>query len=1461
MTDSVRLPLSAAQQGVWFAHLLDPSQQTFNCAEYLDIDGPVDVVAFRSAWARLRAEADVVRVCSIASDDGLWQVVEPPGNEDLPLVDCSDSPDPESAARHWMQDDLTRPVTLSQPPISTFTLLKLAPTRYFFYYRMHHALVDGYSVRMIGKRLAEIYSAMTAGRPDGGPGFAPLAVLIDEDLAYRASEQFRRDREYWTNRFADRPAATRLPGQAQLDAAERPLRLSAPGTLRASEVHGLKRVATAAGVTWQIVLVAAIAAFTHRMTDQREVILGLPVAGRRSSASRRAPGMATNSIALRLAVDAGKSLAELVPHVAEEIRVGLRHERYRAEDLRRELDLEENGRPFIGPMINFMPDDPALSFGEYAATAHNLASGPIVDFSISVTGPTDAADMALVFEANPENHDQRGFLDHRDRLMAFLADVTAAPDRPIRRIDTLLPDERRQLLVERNRTTRPGPAQTVPELFVQQAARTPDAIAVKHEGRTWTYAAIDAWSDALAANLRAQGLGPEDFAAIRLSRSPELVVAMLAVLKTGAAYAPIDPGYPAERIEYMLSDLAPRCLITSVAPPSPGSRPCSSMVPVDPANPAYLIYTSGSTGKPKAVVVPHAAMGNFVMDHTRRFGLNASSRVLQYVSPSFDVAAGDIWPTLLSGGCLVLAPEGATEAETLLGLLSAERITHATFPAAMLAQMPSADLPTLAVLITGGERPDPEAVRRWSPGRRLVNVYGVTEAAVATTAGVLVPDEPAAIGRPIDNSQVYVLDSGLDPLPMGASGQLFLAGAGLARGYQGRPDITAERFLPCPYGPPGSRMYATGDLVRWRYDGELEHQGRIDDQIKLRGFRIEPGEIEAVLAGHPDVGTVIVLLREDRPGRKQLVAYVKPLAETRTTPIQLRRFLSQSLPDHMVPAAIVLLDEIPLTPNGKIDRRALAAPPRTPVGADEPSADSREAALCSLFAEVLGVERVGVHDSFFDLGGDSIAVVPLVSRALAEGFEFTARDVFRHPTVAELAQVADVAPTQPSGPANASVQLTTEQLDALHATYSSMTDILPISPLQEGFLFHSLLAGPSGDAYTSQMTFDLEGPLDGAAMRAAAEALLSRHPNLRVAFAYGDLPEPVQVVHADVPLPWAEADLSALTDEKRGAEARRIAAAERDNGFDPAVPPLLRFLLLRFSDTRHRLVLTAHHILWDGWSTSVLIRELFTLYAGGSLSPAVPYDRYLSWLAAQDRVASRRAWSSALAGLARPTLVGPGAAPTGRQEQVRCNLSADLTSAVNAYARSHGLTVNTVVQAAWATVLSRLTGTDDVVFGCSVSGRPPELPGSQEMVGLLTNTIPVRVQRRADEPPAKMLLRLQAEQAELMPYHYLGLGDIQRQTDLGPNLFDTAIMFVNYSFDPAHWAAPLTDLKLAAYEVEDDTHYALRLAVVPGPPFHLRLGFHPGVFRRTEAERLLSRLVSAFETIVAGQPRRPRTKS
>ncbi|MFJ4712051.1 amino acid adenylation domain-containing protein [Streptomyces sp. NPDC088785] len=1883
-----RLPLSVAQQGVWFAHQLDPSGTRYNCGEQIDIRGDLDPAVLRRAWVRLRAEAEVLRVASVGEDaEGLRQYVIAPSAELPPLIDLSHLANPLEAAGNWMDADLATSVDLEKGPLSHAVVFRLGPRRLLFFYRIHHVLVDAYGVHLLRGRLAEL-----CGRTPGEARFEPLGSLVEEEAEYRSSPAFEADARYWADRFADRPEPTLLPGAAP--AGDRPPRLRREDPLPAAGRAALAAAAQAVGVTWQTVLVAATAAYVRRVTGDDDVILGLPVSGRRGPRSRRVPGMATGTVALRLAVPLTASLAELVPVVAAEFAAALRHERYRHEDLCRALGVTGRDAGLLGPLVNFMPYERDLDFGGVPGRVTNLAAGPAPDVSIAVSGRSDGSPGALLFDADPGLHDAEGLAAHAGRLAAFVARVAGSVHTPIGELE---------LLSERDRATLSmagGPAAAdgadVPGLV---AAGPADATAVECGDTAVTYGELNARADALARSLRAAGAGPDTRVALLMPRTDRLIVAMLACLRAGAAYVPIDPGYPRERIDHLLADAAPVCVLTEEdrePGAGAGGAPGGGFPSPDPDTAAYVIYTSGSTGLPKGVVVPHGPLANLALDHAGRFGLGPGSRVLQYLSPGFDAAGGDIWPALVSGAALVLAPETRTLApDDLAVLLRAARITHLALPPAVLASLPEVRLPDLDVLIVGGEAVDEALVARWAPGRRMFNMYGPTETTVAATGhGPLRGGGRPPIGRPVRGVRVHVLDERLDPVPVGCPGELYIAGAGVARGYHDRPALTADRFLPCPFGPAGARMYRTGDRVRVRPDGAIEYLGRGDGQFKLRGLRMEAGEIEAVLGRHPGVRAAAVAVREDRPGARRLVGYLVPAGPL--DPAEVREAARRVLPEAMVPEVLVVLDALPLTPHGKVDRRALPAPAAVPepaAAADRPGSPVEET-LCALFAGVLGLERVGTRVSFFDRGGDSIMALQLVSRARRAGLVITSREVFLHPTVTELAQVArpladdevaepagagvgEVPPTPivawlaeqdvptdrfsqsvlvrtpagttpdglrqglrtlvdhhdalrlrvrdggrlevgapgtvapelsvaepgteqraaardrldpargvlhqavwfPGGPgAPGRLELTVhhlavdgvswrvllqdlaaatagdplpavgtslrtwahrlteaaparaaelplwegiartpdpgtaargldpatdlfatartlevtlppgttgalltevpaafgagvgevlltalalayrrwrgadgavlcdleghgredivpgarldrtvgwftsmypvrvdpgavswpdveaagpalgdalkqvkEQLRALpdhgigygllrhlhepsrarlaalpaprlgfnylgrfasgrdadwelaeggfHADadprmpcaheveivaatfdgpagpeltatlhwpralfteeriaglaglfrtalealaahgrapgaggltpsdvpltgldqtaidelaeeYGPLTDLLPLSPLQEGFLVHSLRTESTLDVYAAQLSLDLDGDLDAARMRAAAEAALERHTNLRAAFYYGDLDEPVQVLPARVELPWREGDVSGLPDP--AAEAARLAAADRTDRFDLARPPLLRLRLLRLGARRHRLVLTVHHILWDGWSTSVLVRELCSLYAGRELPPLTPYGRYASWLAGRDRDAARTAWRDALAGLPGPTLVGAQARTEVAHELAVRALDEDTTRELTARAAAHGLTLNTVVQGAWALVVGELTGSRDVVFGSSVSGRPPELPGVEGMVGLFTNTVPVRVRFTDGEPFLGALHRLQREQAALQPHDHLGLAEIQRAAGLR-TLFDTTTLFVNYPMDPASWAAALDGrLRITAFEAADDTHFPLRLAVVPGARLSLRLGYRPDAFGHAEADRLAARCARVLEAVALG---------
>ena len=752
--------------------------------------------------------------------------------------------------------------------------------------------------------------------------------------------------------------------------------------------------------------------------------------------------------------------------------------------------------------------------------------------------------------------------------------------------------------------------------------------------------------------------------------------------------------------------------------------------------------------------------------------------------------------------------------------------------------------------------------------RRLVHCYGPTETTTfSATFSAAHPDEVCRslpIGRPIWNTRVYVLDGGLQPVPAGVAGELYIAGAGLARGYVGRPGLTGERFVADPFGAAGSRMYRTGDLARWRADGVLEFLGRADQQVKVRGFRIEPGEIEAALVRHAGVAQAAVIAREDAPGQKRLVAYVVAAADQAVDAAELRAHVGQSLPDYMVPSAFVVLERLPLTPHGKLDRRALPAPDLTPVVRRGPRTPQEEI-LCALFAEVLGLQRVGIDDNFFALGGDSIVSIQLVSRARQAGLLITPRAVFQHPTVVALAAAAKLleqtASTLPAADGRTPcdlplVSLSQAEIERLENRYPQIEDILPLSPLQEGLLFHALYDAQGPDVYTVQLVLGLERPLDHDNLKASAQALLQRHASLRAGFQHENLSRPVQIIVPAAHVPWRSIDLSLLDDAARDERLRQIIAADYAQHFDLASPPLLRCTLVRLAADRHRLVLTNHHILMDGWSMPVLLQELLTLYArrgdAMALPRVTPYRDYLAWIAAQDRAAAIAAWSEALAGLEEPTLLvprDPGRAQVA-SEKISIAASETLTTALTEQARTYGLTLNTYIQGAWAILLGRVTGRDDVVFGVTVAGRPPEIAGIESMVGLFINTLPLRVKLPADKPLAALLAELQDSQSRLMEHQHMGLAEIQSQAGLG-ELFDTLVVFENYPFDRAGLATAAGCLRATPIGGDYATHYPLSLVGVPGERLELRFEYRPDLFDRESVEALAGRLVRLLEAAVA----------
>ncbi|NUS66706.1 MAG: amino acid adenylation domain-containing protein [Saccharothrix sp.] len=1191
-------------------------------------------------------------------------------------------------------------------------------------------------------------------------------------------------------------------------------------TLSAELSAALVGEARRRGLTLSTVLHGAWGLLLGGLTGRADVVYGTTVAGRPAEVPgiENAVGLFINTVPVRQRWQADDSLATVFQDLQREQARLLDHQHLGLAEIQR---VTGHGELFDTLVVveNFpdVVDDVEIRDQVHYPLALIVLPGDRVELRLKHRLP-DAGVAALA-----------------DRLVRLLSAFATTPDRPVASLD-LVTDAEAAWLADLNATTADVPEGTLVSLIAAQTARTPDATAVVHDGVTLTYAELDRRSTALAHELRGN-----DVVAVAVPRSVELLVALLGVLKAGAAYLPLDLDYPAERIEFMLADSG----ATTVVRPedcADTEAPRAELPAPHPDQPAYLIYTSGSTGRPKGVVVTHRAIVNRLAWMQHEYGLTADDRVLQKTPSSFDVSVWEFFWALCEGAAVVLAkPDGHRDPAYLADLIRRERITTLHFVPSMLAAFLAVPevhedatwSASLRRAFSSGEALTGDVAARWREltAVPLHNLYGPTEAAVDVTYHEYdgAPDPVVPIGRPVWNTRLHVLDPFLRPVPAGVPGELYLAGVQLALGYHGRSALTAERFVADPFGEPGHRMYRTGDLVVRRTDGVLVYLGRTDRQVKVRGNRIELGEVESALVGQPGVARAAVVARDGR-----LLAYVTP-ADVDLDAV--RAGIADALPAAMVPHAVVALPDLPLTPSGKLDQNALPSPTAATTGSRAPGTD-RERLLREVFADVLGLTDLGVDDDFFALGGDSITSIAVSSRARGLGIGISPRDVFEHRTVAALAAVRTTTDTAADAPL---LVLTDEQRAALPAA----DDVWPLSPLQEGLYFHASYDTGALDVYLSQETMDFAGRLDVDRLRRAGAALLARNPSLRAGFTGDGVPSPVQFIAPglEIPLRVVEAD---------DAEVPGLLAADRRERFDLAAPPLCRFLVLRLPHGRDRLVITHHLILWDGWSAWLFLEQLLELYrdVDAELPPPGSYRDYLAWLARQDHDAALRAWRTALSGLREPTLVAP--VDRSREPVIPAEfhqeLTEELTDRVRARARQHGLTANALFNAAWAMVLASQVGRHDVVFGTAVAGRPVEVDGVEHVIGMFLNTIPTRVALNPRETVLELLRRIQAERTALMSYEHVGLGEIQREAG-HRQLFDTLFVLRTGDGDDRQGELASRHGVLDVSNV-DGTHFPLTLIITPGTRTRVTLASRPDVFAADAAEALLARYTTVLRRLV-----------
>ncbi|WP_416986776.1 amino acid adenylation domain-containing protein, partial [Streptomyces sp. T028] len=1369
-----RLPLSYAQRRLWFLAQLEGPSPTYNLPVVVRLTGRVDVTALGAALDDLVTRHEVLRTVFPLSDGEPCQQVREPDRLGQVLRVAEATAEPRTAA--LVAAELRHGFDLSAEIPLRALLIETGPDTGVLVVVIHHVAGDGWSTDLFTEDLYTAYAARREGR---APSWEPLPVQYADYTLWQRELLGAENTpgtlqaaqiDYWRQALAGAPQELTLPRDRPRPAVPSHRGHTVTFDIPRAVHEQLVALTREHGVTSFMVVQAGLAVLLSRLGAGEDIPIGTAVAGRTDQALDRLVGFFVNTLVLRTDLTGNPAFTELLARTRDTSLAALDHQDVPFERLVEALapTRMRARHPLFQVMLAVEKDtSAALELpGIQLETLPPETKPAKFDLSVTVTETFEddrPAGMRGSLTVAADMFDRVTADTIGQRFVRVLTGVAARPQARVRQIDILTDAERQRILGGWNTAEAPT---SLPALFAQQAARTPGAVAVVCREESVTYAELNARANRLARALARRGVGPEAAVAVAMDRSVELVVAVLAVWKAGGALLPVDPGWPAARMTQVLDDCGARVAVadttaahgtfgqaatataTDIVPPQAGDREDAADLPAGwPADvTAYVMYTSGSTGVPKGVVVSQRDVFELVSD--RCWGKPA--RVLGHAPYAFDASVYELWVTLAGGGTVVLAPAGDVDGRVLRSLTEEHGLTHVHVTAGLmrvLAEEDPACFTGLREVLTGGDVVPAAAVAavlEACPGVVVRHLYGPTETTLCATqhtvAGAGAVPEVLPLGRPMDDTRIYLLDDGLSPVPPGVTGEVYVAGAGLARGYHGRPGTTAERFTACPFGAPGERMYRTGDLARWTHDGQLVFAGRADDQVKIRGFRIEPGEVEAVLAAHPRVAQAVVIAREDTSGDKRLIAYVVPDGEHTTAgdPAgELRAFTGERLPDHMVPTAVVELTELPLTVNGKVDRAALPAPEyRTDSEAREPATE-QERILCEIFADVLGLERVGPDDDFFELGGHSLLVTRLVNRIRSMlGVEAGIWLLFEVPTPARLAaRIAEAAPAR------------------VGLAPWERPERVPLSFAQRRLWFLGQFEGPS-PTYNMPVVLRLNGALDVDALRTALGDVVARHEVLRTVFPVVD-GEPFQQVVGSAGVGEVLRVVQAA--EEHVAE---LVAAEIRYVFDLATEIPLRGLLIETGADTRLLVVVIHHIAGDGWSMGPLARDLSLAYAArcegrvpGWEPLAVQYADYTLWqrelLGDEEDPGSLLAgqvayWREELAGAPRelglPVDRPRPAVASHRGHVVALDVPADVHQRLAVLAHEQGVTLFMVVQAALAVLLSRLGAGEDIPVGTAVAGRTDQ--ALDDLVGFFVNTLVLRTDVSGDPTFAELLGRV-----------------------------------------------------------------------------------------------------------------------
>ncbi|CAK0534177.1 syringomycin synthetase [Burkholderia pseudomallei] len=1469
------LALTAGQYGIWLDQMLNPDLPCYILGAILRIDGTFDEALLTSVVNEVVNANDSLRAMLVSEGGSVRQRVLSDVELEIAHIDFSGSAHPHDSAWRYMRTAFDTAFALDGL-LCDFRIVRESPSRTYWMYRCHHLVADGQSVSMICRMIVDLYNRRASAdmaRIEPTPSYFDS---LDDDRKYAESSRYERDAQFWQDKFSSLPPP--LLSSRSSEAAARPA--SFPDgqvnlTIERAKYDRLGRIAEASGCTIVHVMFGVLALYFSRAYQVDEVVIGMPVHNRSTAQQKRAIGMFASVVPIRIPVDGNERFVSLLNGVSAELRHCYRHQRFPIAELNRRLGLVRTGRRQLFELtlsfekfpLDFYIGDVKLGL---TSMRHRFEQTPI---TVNVQDYHEDQDLVMQF-----NYDVNAFshaeVDNIGTRIGGLLDalIEHHDDMPVGMLPLLDEAERKQVVYAWNATERDYPIeQCIHQLFEAQVDRKPEAIALTFDGQRLSYAELNARANRLAHYLQARGVGPDRLVALCAERGIEMVVGLLAILKAGGAYVPLDPSHPPERLRRMLDDTNPVAVLVDdigadalasfeshVAARSPRVhlsrdiaqwRACSLANPPTPRERAarrlaYVIYTSGSSGEPKGVMNEHRGVVNRLWWMQQTYALDERDAVLQKTPFSFDVSVWEFFWPLMSGARLVIAkPEGHKDPAYLSELIDRERVTTLHFVPSMLQAFledegAARGCGSVKRVMCSGEALPPSLVKRFYrclPDARLHNLYGPTEAAVDVTAWACDAEEGGAsvpIGRPIANTRIYVLDGYGQPVPRGVAGELYIGGVQVARGYLNRPELTRERFVDDPF-VAGGRLYKTGDLARWRTDGSLEYLGRNDFQVKIRGFRIELGEIEAQLAKVAGVRETVVLARDSGSpaGEKRLVAYYTGNADVAA----LREQATRHLPAYMVPSAYVRLDAWPLTPNGKLDRRALPAPADDAYARAEYEAPqgAKEEALAAIWKDLLPVERISRHDNFFELGGHSLLVIGLSEKLRAAGLHADVRVVYRASTLADLAAhlgtdnqdirippnlIADgdehITPAQLT-----LVALSQESIDALvtkvEGGAANVQDIYPLAPLQEGILFHHLMSGES-DPYVLSGVLAFRGREVMERFVSALQQVIDRHDILRTGFFWEGLEQPVQVVQRRATLPVSVVEL----DAGEGDIVRQLEARFDSRGYrmDVSRAPLMH--VHAACDGEHERWVARvlfHHLSIDHTTLERVIEEARAIGQGRveDLPRPAPFRNFVAQARLGVSEADHEAYFRAKLGdIDEPTAPFGLLSVQGDGREIAeaaRTLKPELSGALRGHARRLGVSAASMMHVAWGLVLSRTTGRQDVVFGTVLFGRMQGGAQSDRALGLFINTLPVRM-RVAQTGVEASVKGTHAQLAELMRHEHAPLVLAQRCSGV-PAQTPLFTSLLNYRYSKPKVAAAHIADGIELLDGHERTSYPLSVTV------------------------------------------------